>query len=94
MFFITIEFYKNAKVNVIKDSETDNYFWVEMKDVENGLGLKCIRSLIRKEICGIHYTDNLTKEKKKYIRSKFEIIKKFRDKKSKYVRNDIMEKSN
>ena len=63
MFFITIEFYKNAKVNVIKDSETDNYFWVEMKDVENGLGLKCIRSLIRKEICGIYDTDNLTKEK-------------------------------
>ena len=34
-----------------------------------------------------------TKEQKiKYIRSKFEIIKKFGDKKSKYARNDIMEK--
>ena len=48
-----------------------------MKDVENELGLKCICSLIRKEICRIYDTDNLTKEQRiKYIRSQFEIIKK------------------
>ena len=64
-----------------------------MNDVENGLGLKCIRSLIRKEISGIYDKGNLTKEQKiKYIRSKFEIIKNFGDKKSRYARNDIMKK--
>ena len=82
MVFITIEFYKNAGVNVIKDSETDDYFWVKMEDVENGLRLKCIHSLIRKEICGIYEMDNLTKKQKvKYIRPKFEIIKKLEIKK-------------
>ena len=41
----------------------------------------------------MHETDNLTKEqKRKYIRSEFEIIKDFGDKKCKYARNDIMEK--
>ena len=34
MVFITIESYKNAAVNVIKDTKV--YFWVKMKDVENG----------------------------------------------------------
>ena len=48
MAFITTESYKNVGVNIIKESETDNYLWVKMKDVENRLGLKCIRSLIRK----------------------------------------------
>ena len=42
---------------------------------------------------GIFETKKLTNEQKiKYIRSKFEIIKKFGDRKSKYARNDIMEK--
>ena len=61
--------------------------------MQNGLGLKCMRGLIRGKICGIYDTDNLTKEKnRKYMRSEFEIIKDFGDKKSKYPRNDIMEK--
>ena len=33
MVFITIESYKNAGVNVIKDNV--NYFWVKIKDVKN-----------------------------------------------------------
>ena len=42
---------------------------------------------------GIFETKKLTEEQKiKYIRSKFEIIKKFGDKKSNYARNDIIEK--
>ena len=50
--------------------------------------------LIRREICGIYETENLTKEqKRKYMRSEFEIIKDFGDNKSKYPRNDIMEKA-
>ena len=38
MVFITAEAYKNARVDVIKDNE--NYFWVKMKDVQDGLGIK------------------------------------------------------
>ena len=41
-----------------------------------------MRGLIRREICGIFEINDLTKEqKKKYIRSEFEIIKDFGDKK-------------
>ena len=66
---------------------------MKMKDVENGLGIKSISDLLIKEMQGIFETKKFTKEQKiKYIRSKFEIIKKFGDKKSKYARNDIMEK--
>ena len=91
MVFITIESYKNAAVNVIKDTKV--YFWVKMKDVENGLGIKNISDLLIKQIQGIFETKKLTnKQKIKYVRFKFEIIQKFGDKKSKYARNDIMEK--
>ena len=37
MVFITIESYKNAGVNVMKDNKY--YFLVKMKDVENGFGI-------------------------------------------------------
>ena len=40
MVFITAEDYKNAGVDVIKDN--GNYFWVKMKDVHDGLGIKNI----------------------------------------------------
>ena len=41
-----------------------------------------MRNLIRREICGIYETNDLTKEqKKKYMRSEFDIIKGFGDKK-------------
>ena len=41
----------------------------------------------------MHETDNLTKEqKRKYIRSEFEITKDFGDKKCKYARHDKMER--
>ena len=52
-----------------------------------------MRGLKRREICGMHETDNLTKEqKRKYIRSEFEITKDFGDKKCKYARHDKMER--
>ena len=91
MVFITIKSYKNAGVNVIKDNK--DYFWVKMKNVANGLDIKNISDLLIKEMQGIFEMKKLTKEQKiKYIRSKFEIIKEFANKKSKYARNDIMEK--
>ena len=40
MVFITIKSYKNAPVNIIKGNE--DYFWVKMKDVQDGLGSKNI----------------------------------------------------
>ena len=52
-----------------------------MKDVENGLGIKNISDLLIKEMQGIFETKKLTNEQKiKYVRSKFEIIKKFGNK--------------
>ena len=35
MVFTTAESYKNVGVHVIQDNE--NYFWVKMKDIQNGL---------------------------------------------------------
>ena len=51
MVFITAKAYENAGVDVIKDNE--NYFWVKMKDVQNGLDLKDMRDSVRKQLCGI-----------------------------------------
>ena len=91
MVFITIESYKNAGVDVIKDDK--DYFWVKMKDVQDGLGFKNIFDSLIKEMQGIFETKKLTKEqKRKYIRSRNEINKSLKDKKIKYCRNDIAEK--
>ena len=38
LVFITAEAYKNAGVDAIKDDK--NYFWVRMKDVQDGSGIK------------------------------------------------------
>ena len=38
MVFITAEDYKNGKVRIIIVKNRD-YFWVKMKDVQNGLGI-------------------------------------------------------
>ena len=65
--FITAEVYKNAGVDVIPDNETNNYFWVKMKDVENGLGIKNMPYYIRHKMCGIFEIKNLTKDHKKTV---------------------------
>ena len=81
MVVVTVQAYQNAQVYTII-VENKYYFGVKTVDVQNGLGLICMRGLIRREICGIYETDNLTKEqKRKYMRSEFEIIKNFGDKK-------------
>ena len=58
MVFITIESYKNAGVDVIKDNK--DYFWVKMKDVQDGLGFK--KEI--KEMQDILILKNLLKNKK------------------------------
>ena len=65
-----------------------------MRDVQNGLGLKNISDLVRKEIQGIYQTKSPTEEqKRKYIRTEKELTKKDTDDfRSTYARSDIMEK--
>ena len=65
-----------------------------MKDVQDRLGIKNISDLVRKEICGRFGTKDLTeKQKIKYIRSEYQIIKKFKDSSLyKYAKNKPMEK--
>ena len=71
MVFIAVEVYQNPQVHTITVKSKD-YFRVKKVDMQNGLGLKCMRSLIRREICGIYETDNLAEEqKRKYISSEF-----------------------
>ena len=89
MVFITAEAYKNAAVGVIKDN--NNYFWVKMKDVQDGLGMKNIFDSLRREIQGIFETKKLTKEQKKqYARSRNEINKTLKNTQCIYARNDII----
>ena len=64
MVFITAELYKNAGVDVIPDNETNHYFWVKMKDVENGLRVKNMPYYIIHKMCGIFETKNLTEDQK------------------------------
>ena len=62
MVFIAIESYKNAGVNVIKDN--NNYFWVKIKDVKNGLGIKNISDLLITKWKAFLKLKNLRKNKK------------------------------
>ena len=64
MSFITVNNYEDAKGHTITVKN-------RMNDVPNGLGIKNISDLLRKEIQGIFQTKDITKEqKKKYIRTK------------------------
>ena len=91
MVFITAESYKNAGVYVIKDSE--NYIWVKMKGVQDGLGLKNIRDRLRTTMQGIFDSKELTEEQvKQYIKTENELNKNLKNNLYKYVRNDIAEK--
>ena len=66
MVVITAELYKNAGVDVITDND---YCWVKMKDVQDGLSIKNMRHRLGRTMQGIFETKNLTKEQKKqYIR--------------------------
>ena len=67
MVFTTAEaYYKNAEVDVIT-VENENHFWVKMKDVQDGLGIKNMRDMIKQKMCGIFESKNLTKEQSKTV---------------------------
>ena len=63
MVVITVESYLNAGVHIIT-VENEELLWVKMDDVKRGLGIKNIFDLLRKEMCSIFETKNLTKEQK------------------------------
>ena len=64
-----------------------------MKDVQDGLSLKNIRDRLGRSMQGIFESKSPTKEQiSQYIKTKNEINKSLKDKKIKYVRNDIAEK--
>ena len=93
MVVITVEAYKHAKVHTIT-VKNKKLFWVKMIDMLFGLNIKNIPDLLRKEICGIFETKDLTEEQRKmYIKSEYQITEKPTDnKKYIYARSDIMEK--
>ena len=93
MVVITVEAYKNAGVDIIT-VENEEYFWVKMIDVENGLGVNNISNLLIHEVKGIYETSKLTVEqRKKYIKTKTEINKRLKDGfHFKYSRNDLTER--
>ena len=93
MAFITVQNSSNAEVNTIT-IKNEKLFWVKMSDVEKGLGIKNISDLLRKEMCGIFETKNLTEEqKRKYITTRKETNNEIRnDYKFKFARSDIMER--
>ena len=61
MVDIRVEKYPNAKVCTIKVS-SKKIFWVRMYDVQEGIGVKNMSDLVRKEIRGIFRTKNPTKD--------------------------------
>ena len=94
MVVITVENYMNAGVYAITILNKQ-LFWVRMHDVQDGLYMKKISDLIRKEIQDIYETECPTKEQiKKYKRSETEIDKKnvHASFVTEYARSDIMEK--
>ena len=93
MAVITVEKCKNAKVNTVKVGNKE-LFWIRMIDIQNGLGLKNMSDLVRKEIHGIFSTDKpMSKQIKEYKRSLQELTKcPMDDSEIKHVRSDLIER--
>ena len=66
MIVITFQNYTNARVHTITVGNR-KLIWVKMIDVQNGLGIKNISDLVRKDIQGIYETKDFTKKAKKKI---------------------------
>ena len=63
MVVITVEAYQHARVHTITVKNRD-FLGVKMKDVQDGLGIRNISDLLRKEICGRFGTKDLTEKQK------------------------------
>ena len=90
---LTIENFVNARVKTVKLKDVKN-FWVKIKDVGDGLGLKNIRESVRIEIIGIlGINKRCDKDFKKYKHSLQELPGNiYGNMKDKYIRNDFAEK--
>ena len=94
MVVITVENYMKAGVHAITVLN-EQLFWVRMHDVQDGLYMKKMSNLTRKEIQDIFETECPTKEQiKKYKRSETEIDEKnvHASFLNEYARSDIMVK--
>ena len=94
MSFITVENYLNARVYTITVNGKE-LFWVKVNDIQNGLGIKNISDLVRKEILGrCDAKEPTEKQIKEYKRSEAEIDTKsiYASNVTKYARNDIIER--
>ena len=88
MVDIKVKNYTEPNVFTIKIGNK-NLFWVKMNDVQNGLGVKNMSDLVRKEIHGIFETKNPTKTQvKKYKRRGNELDNS--NATFVYVRSDLM----
>ena len=68
MVDISVKNYTDAKVCTVKIGNK-KLCWIKVNDVQNGLGVKNMFNLVRKEIYGIFDTKNPTKDQvKKYKR--------------------------
>ena len=75
MVVINVQAYAKAGVHKIKVGNRE-LFWVKMRDVQKGLGLKNISHLDRKQIQSIYETKYPMKEqKRKYIRTEEKLTK-------------------
>ena len=100
MYLISAKGYKNANVEFLT-VKTTSKIWVNIKDVESGMGVKDISDLVLKEMYGICETKNPTKEQvNEYKKTKREIHKTFtnlskkelntKNNKNPYIRNYVM----
>ena len=100
MYLISAKGYKNANVEFLT-VKTTSKIWVNIKDVESGMGVKDISDLVLKEMYGICETKNPTKKQvNEYKMRKKQIYKKFtnlsdkelntKNNKKTYVRNNVM----
>ena len=67
MVVITVENYSSAKVHTIT-VKSKELFWVKMIDVQNGLCVKSISDLLKKEMQVSLKPKNLLNNKKEYIK--------------------------
>ena len=100
MYLISAKGYKNANVEFLT-VKTTSKIWVNIKDVESGMGVKDISDLVLTEMYGICETKNPTKKQvNEYKMRKKQIYKKFtnlsdkelntKNNKKTYVRNNVM----
>ena len=66
MVVITVQNYTDAEFHTITVGNRE-LFWVNMIDVQKGLGIQNISDLVRKDIQGIYETKDFTKKQNIYI---------------------------